>query len=114
MTYLDNGFTALADPTRRKIFEKISRRPSAVRDLARAMPVSRPAVSQHLKVLSTAGLVRAEARGTRRIYRLDLRGVAALRHYFDSSGPAPWPISKTAAETSAPQGSAAAKPGDRP
>ena len=83
MTNINQGFTALADPTRRRIFEKLSRRPAAVRDLARAMPVSRPAVSQHLKVLSVAGLVRAEARGTRRIYRLDLRGVAAMRHYFD-------------------------------
>jgi DNA-binding transcriptional ArsR family regulator len=83
MTNLDDSFAALADPTRRRIFEKISRRPSAVRDLARAMPVSRPAVSQHLKVLAVAGLVEAEARGTRRIYRLNLKGVAAMRRYFD-------------------------------
>jgi len=83
MTNVTNCLVALADPTRRRIFEKISRRPSAVRDLARAMPVSRPAVSQHLKILSLAGLVSAEARGARRIYRLDRRGVAVMRHYFD-------------------------------
>ena len=83
MTNIESGFAALADPTRRRIFEKISRRPSAVRDLALAMPVSRPAVSQHLKVLSVAGLVRAQTQGTRRIYQLNLRGVAAMRHYFD-------------------------------
>jgi DNA-binding transcriptional ArsR family regulator len=98
MTNLHDGFVALADPTRRRIFEKISRRPSAVRDLARAMPVSRPAVSQHLKVLSVAGLVRAEARGTRRIYRLDLRGVAAMRHYFDQFWTHALTDFKTAAE----------------
>ena len=83
MTNVTDCLVALADPTRRRIFEKISRRPSAVRDLARAMPVSRPAVSQHLKILSVAGLVTAEARGTRRIYRMDRRGVSLLRHYFD-------------------------------
>jgi DNA-binding transcriptional ArsR family regulator len=83
MTNLHQSLVALADPTRRRIFEKISRRPSPVGELSRAMPVSRPAVSQHLKVLLAAGLVQAEARGTRRIYRLDPRGVAVLRHYFD-------------------------------
>jgi DNA-binding transcriptional ArsR family regulator len=80
---IENCLTALADPTRRRIFEKISRRASAVGDLARTMPVSRPAVSQHLKVLSAAGLVRSEAQGTRRIYQLDSRGITAIRHYFD-------------------------------
>jgi DNA-binding transcriptional ArsR family regulator len=114
MTYLNSGFNALADPTRRKIFEKVSRRPSAVRDLARAMPVSRPAVSQHLKVLSVAGLVRAEARGTRRIYRLDLRGVAALRDYFDRFWTQALADFKTAAEKTATKASEAAKTGDRP
>jgi DNA-binding transcriptional ArsR family regulator len=98
MTNLSDSFAALADPTRRRIFEKVSRRPLAVRDIARAMPVSRPAVSQHLKVLSLAGLVRAEAHGTRRIYRLDLRGVAVMRHYFDQFWSHALADFKTAAE----------------
>ncbi len=98
MTNLNDGFVALADPTRRRIFEKVSRRPSAVGDLARAMPVSRPAVSQHLKVLSDAGLICAEARGTRRIYRLNLRGVAVMRHYFDQFWTHALADFKTAAE----------------
>lgn len=98
MTNLTDGFAALADPTRRRIFEKISRRPSAVRDLARGMPVSRPAVSQHLKVLSVAGLVCAEARGTRRIYRIDLQGVASVCEYFDQFWTHALDEFKTAAE----------------
>ena len=83
MTNLDNCLVALADPTRRRIFDRISRRPSAVRDLAHAMPVSRPAVSQHLKTLKLAGLVRVRAEGARRIYHLDQRGLEVLRRYFD-------------------------------
>ncbi len=83
MTNLSPCFAALADPTRREIFEKISRRPSAVGDLAQSMPISRPAVSQHLKILSLAELVCSEAQGTRRIYRLDFRGIHAMRHYFN-------------------------------
>ena len=83
MTNIESCLVALADPTRRRIFEKISRRPSAVGDLARAMPISRPAVSQHLKILSVAGLVKAEARGTSRIYRMDRPGIVVLRNYFD-------------------------------
>jgi DNA-binding transcriptional ArsR family regulator len=75
--------TALADPTRRAIFERVARAPSAVGELARELPVSRPAVSQHLKVLKEAGLVIDEASGTRRLYRLDPRGLGALRTYVD-------------------------------
>ena len=75
--------TALADPTRRAIFERVARRPAPVGELARELPVSRPAVSQHLKVLKEAGLVRDSAHGTRRIYALDPRGVAAIRNYFE-------------------------------
>jgi DNA-binding transcriptional ArsR family regulator len=74
---------ALGDPTRRAIFERIAERPGAVGAIARDMPVTRPAVSQHLKVLKNAGLVTDRAEGTRRIYRLDPTGVAALRGYFD-------------------------------
>ena len=75
--------TALADPTRRAIFERLASSPSAVGDLARQLPVSRPAVSQHLKVLKSAGLVADHADGTRRIYSVDSAGVAAIRDYFE-------------------------------
>ena len=83
MAYRTDGFTALADPTRRAIFERLAERPSAVRELADDLPVSRPAVSQHLKVLKAAGLVIDEPDGTRRIYQLDPEGVDALRGYLD-------------------------------
>jgi DNA-binding transcriptional ArsR family regulator len=75
--------SALGDPTRRVIFERLADRPRAVGELARELPVSRPAVSQHLKVLKDAGLVTDRQAGTRRIYRLDPDGVGALRAYLD-------------------------------
>ena len=78
------SFAALGDPTRREIFERVAARPSAVGDLARGLPVSRPAVSQHLRVLREAGLVTETAAGTRRIYRLDPRGIAAMRDWLDA------------------------------
>ena len=77
------GLTALGDPTRRAIFERLADRPHAVGELARDLPVSRPAVSQHLKVLKDAGLVVDRAAGNRRIYQLDPDGVGALRAYLD-------------------------------
>jgi DNA-binding transcriptional ArsR family regulator len=77
------ALTALADPTRREIFERVAARPVAVGELAADLPVSRPAVSQHLKVLTDAGLVTARAEGTRRIYELDPLGLAGLRDYLD-------------------------------
>ena len=76
-------FDALGDPTRRDIFERIAKKPRSVTELAGDLPVSRPAVSQHLQVLARAGLVRCTAMGTRRIYEVDQTGVAALRAYFD-------------------------------
>jgi DNA-binding transcriptional ArsR family regulator len=76
-------FIALADPTRREVFERIASRPRAVGELADELPVSRPAVSQHLKMLTEAGLVSARADGTRRIYELDPQGLAGLRDYLD-------------------------------
>jgi DNA-binding transcriptional ArsR family regulator len=82
MTY-DRALGALADPTRRAIFEFLSDRPSAVGELAVLLPVSRPAVSQHLKVLKEAGLVAEERQGNRHIYQLDPNGVAELRDYLD-------------------------------
>jgi DNA-binding transcriptional ArsR family regulator len=78
-----SGLAALGDPTRRAIFERLADRPQAVGELARALPVSRPAVSQHLRVLKDAGLVIDHAAGTRRIYQLDPDGLAALREYLD-------------------------------
>ena len=75
--------TALADPTRREVFERLRRGPSSVNDLAAGMPVSRPAVSQHLKALAGAGLVAARKVGTRRIYRVELTGLSELRQYLD-------------------------------
>jgi DNA-binding transcriptional ArsR family regulator len=74
---------ALADPTRRELFERLAERPQAVGELAGQMPVSRPAVSQHLKVLKDAGLVVDHPEGNRRIYRLDPDGIGALRAYLD-------------------------------
>ena len=78
-TYQASGWSALGDPTRRAIFEHLADRPRAVVDLARELPVSRPAVSQHLKVLKDARLVTDRRDGNRRIYQLDPDGIGALR-----------------------------------
>ena len=83
MTYQIDPIGALGDPTRRTIFERLAERPRSVGDLARDLPVSRPAVSQHLKVLKDAGLVVDQPVGNRRIYQIDPNGVAELRAYFD-------------------------------
>jgi DNA-binding transcriptional ArsR family regulator len=82
--YAAQGFAALGDPTRREIFARIAERPRAVGDLARELPVSRPAVSQHLRVLKDAGLVTDRAEGNRRIYQADPAGLAALRAQLDA------------------------------
>jgi DNA-binding transcriptional ArsR family regulator len=74
---------ALGDPTRRQVFERVAARPQSVGELAAALPVSRPAVSQHLKVLKEAGLVSDRAAGNRRIYRMDPAGLKDLRAYLD-------------------------------
>jgi DNA-binding transcriptional ArsR family regulator len=78
-----DAWTALADPTRRRIFELVAARPSAVGELAGHLPVTRPAVSQHLKLLKTAGLVEDRAAGTRRIYRVNPVGLQELRAQLD-------------------------------
>jgi DNA-binding transcriptional ArsR family regulator len=83
LTYQADGWTALGDPTRRAIFERVAARPRAVGDIASDLPVTRPAVSQHLKVLKEAGLVIDVRDGNRRIYRADPRGVAAMRAELD-------------------------------
>jgi DNA-binding transcriptional ArsR family regulator len=82
-TYQSDGLSALGDPTRRAIFERLAQGPAAVGELARELPVSRPAVSQHLKVLKEARLVVDRPAGTRRIYQVDPDGLAALRGYLD-------------------------------
>ncbi len=82
-TYGEGGLGLLGDPTRRAIFELLARRPSSVGELARQLPVSRPAVSQHLRVLKDGGLVVSRAEGTRRVYQLNPDGVSALRAYLD-------------------------------
>lgn len=81
--YLQAGLDALADATRMAIFQKLAAGPLAVNELARTLPVTRPAVSQHLKVLKDAGLVKDQKAGTRRLYQLDPDGVARLRAHFD-------------------------------
>ena len=81
--YRSDGWTALGDPTRRAIFERLADRPRAVGELAGELPVSRPAVSQHLKVLKDAGLVIDRPAGTRRVYHVDPDGVEALRVQLD-------------------------------
>ena len=78
-----DGLAALADPTRRRIFERLLSGPQPVQRLATGLPVSRPAVSQHLRVLVTAGLVSVRAEGTRRIYAVNPDGVAVLRATVD-------------------------------
>ena len=83
MKTYEGGLAALGDPTRRAIFERLAERPRAVGELARELPISRPAVSQHLKVLKDAGLVIDRPAGNRRIYQLDPDGVGALRAYLD-------------------------------
>jgi len=82
-TYRTDRWTALGDPTRRAIFERLADHPRAVGELASELPVSRPAVSQHLRVLKDAGLVSDRAQGTRRVYHIDPKGLAAIRAWLD-------------------------------
>jgi DNA-binding transcriptional ArsR family regulator len=97
MAYAD-AIQALGDPTRRTVFERLREGPRSVGELARGLPVSRPAVSQHLRVLKEAGLVTERQQGTRRLYRLDPDGVAGLRAYFDQFWTAAFADFKEAAE----------------
>ena len=82
MTY-GNALAALADPTRRRVFERLKFGPQPVSVIARGMPVSRPAVSQHLKALKEAGLVADRPEGTRRVYFIDPQGLGELRRWLD-------------------------------
>jgi DNA-binding transcriptional ArsR family regulator len=79
----ESALTALADPTRRQVFERLAARPRSVGELAEELPVSRPAVSQHLKALKEAGLVTDTAEGARRVYRIDPQGLGPLRAWLD-------------------------------
>ena len=96
------GFGALADPTRRAVLEGLARGPRPVGELARGLPVSRPAVSQHLRALKEAGLVSESRTGRRRLYKVELRAIEALSGYFDQF----W--------TAALEGMRAATPADTP
>ncbi|MGZ3273432.1 MAG: ArsR/SmtB family transcription factor [Caulobacteraceae bacterium] len=83
MTNVTRALAAIADPTRREVFERLVSGPRSVGELARGLPVSRPAVSQHLKVLKDAGLVADRAEGTRRVYEIDPHGLGVLRAWLD-------------------------------
>jgi DNA-binding transcriptional ArsR family regulator len=84
MIRADRQLAALADPSRRAILEALARQPLAVGELARRFPISRPAVSQHLRVLGDANLVVHETRGTRNVYRVNAEGLETLRQYLDA------------------------------
>ena len=98
VAYQHDRWSALGDPTRRAIFERLAETPSAVGELAGGLPVSRPAVSQHLRVLKEARLVTERRDGTRRLYRLDPDGLGELRDYFDQFWDAALADFKAAAE----------------
>lgn len=83
MANASHAFVALSDPTRRAVFEKLASGPRPVGEIARGLPVSRPAVSQHLKLLKEAGLVTDRSEGTRRIYQIDPAGLGAMRAWLD-------------------------------
>jgi DNA-binding transcriptional ArsR family regulator len=83
MAYAYAKFAALADPTRLAVFERLAKSPAAVHEIADEFPVSRPAISQHLRVLKDARLVLDEAVGNQRIYRVDPNGIEEIRSYFD-------------------------------
>jgi DNA-binding transcriptional ArsR family regulator len=100
MTNAGAMMTALGDPTRQLIFDRLASGPSAVGVLARDLPVSRPAVSQHLKVLKDVGLVTDRQEGTRRLYSVDPQGLAVLRSYLDGF----WDRSLAAFQAAAEEG----------
>jgi DNA-binding transcriptional ArsR family regulator len=98
MAYAE-AIQALGDPTRRTVFERLREGPRSVGDLAGGLPVSRPAVSQHLRVLKEAGLVRERREGTRNFYSVDGDGLAELREYFEGFWDEALTAFKAAAET---------------
>ena len=98
MTYANRVVSALADPTRMSVMEKLRDGPRSVGEIANDLPVSRPAVSQHLKVLKDAGLVNDRSVGTRRIYYIDPKGLGAMRAWLDQFWEAALDAFKLAAE----------------
>ena len=106
-----NVLAALADPTRRQVFERLRGGPKPVGQIARGLPVSRPAVSQHLKVLKEAGLVTDRADGASRVYQIDPKGLAQVRRWLDQFWDDELVAFKAEAEATAPQ---AAKKEDEP
>ena len=109
MANLEKAFEALGDPTRLAIFQRIATRPHSVGEIAGHLPVSRPAVSQHLRVLKDAGLVMDTKAGTRRLYQLDPEGVARLRAHFDLM----WTRAMSAFQAAAEKPSSGEKHGKR-
>ena len=107
MTY-ELALTALADPTRRRVFERLRLGPQSVGAIARRMPVSRPAVSQHLKVLKEAGLVSDRREGARRVYFIDPNGLGPLRQWLDQF----WDQALAAFQAEAERGAAKGKGGN--
>jgi DNA-binding transcriptional ArsR family regulator len=105
----DTALAALADPTRRQVFERLRTGPQPVGAIARGMPVSRPAVSQHLKVLKEAGLVSDRPEGTRRVYYIDPQGLGALRGWLDQF----WDQALVAFQAEAEIATSQKKDGDR-
>lgn len=104
MPNADRVLDALGDPTRRLVFKRLRNRPRSVRDIAEGMDVSRPAVSQHLKVLKAAGLVVVRAEGTRRLYGVDPRGIEAVRDWLNGFWDETLIAFKKAAEREAAKG----------
>jgi len=109
MTYEAVAFTALSDPTRRRVLERLSRGPRAVGEIAAGLPVSRPAVSQHLKVLKEAGLVSDRQDGARRIYAIDPKGLGAMRAWLDQF----WDVALAGLKAEIERAAAAEKDQDR-
>jgi DNA-binding transcriptional ArsR family regulator len=101
MTNAERVLDALGDPTRRLVFERLRGRTRSVQDIADGMAVSRPAVSQHLKVLKDAGLVTVRVEGTRHVYAVDTKGVEALRDWLDGFWEQTLALFKEAAESEA-------------
>ncbi|WP_280339611.1 ArsR/SmtB family transcription factor [Nocardia neocaledoniensis] len=108
--FKDVDLAILGDPTRKAIFERLARRPSSVGELAESLPVTRQAVSQHLRVLKEGGLVVATPEGTKRIYRINPAGLAAIQAYFQSI----WDEALTAFQKAAEQAATDPEQENRP
>lgn len=109
----EGALSALADPTRRAVFERLRAGPVSVGDIAAGLPVSRPAVSQHLKALREAGLVRHEVDGTRRLYEVDPQGLGELRSWLDRFWSESLAAFKAEVERARPKASSSPRPSRR-